>query len=100
MTDARPTWPEAVPARLRDRVALTLAGEAGCAPEDLVRAATSLTAPLLREPGGRRDAALDLLAADALVTHAMLRLADNPEGFDHSCGDVMATLSSLVTARD
>lgn len=96
MTDARPAWPESVPVHLRDRVATALAGQGRPAPVDLVQAAVTLTTPLLGPEGGRRGAALDLLAADALVTQALLLLADNPGDFDPRCGDVMATLSSMV----
>ncbi|MBL8961664.1 MAG: hypothetical protein JNJ98_17525 [Gemmatimonadetes bacterium] len=99
MTDARPAWPDTVPVRLRERVATALAGPGPHAPADLVQAAVSVTTPLLGTQDGGRGAALDLLAADALVTHALLRLAENPEDFDACCGDVMATLSSLVPPR-
>ena len=99
MTDARPAWPATVPVRLRERVTTSLAGPGSQVPADLVQAAVTLTTPLLGTDGGGRGAALDLLAADALVTHALLHLAENPEDFDARCGDVMATLSSMVPPR-
>jgi hypothetical protein len=99
MTDARPVWPESVPLHLRERVASVLGGAQRREPADLVQSAVTLTLPLLGPDGGGRGAALDLLAADALVTHALLQLADNPEDFDARCGDVMATLSSMVPPR-
>jgi hypothetical protein len=85
MTD-RVAWLEAraaaAPAALRHRVLqhLTAAPPTGDLAGDLAAAARTALDLTLRE-GGTRDAALDLLAADALVTLALLAGAErDPAG--------------------
>jgi predicted nucleic acid-binding protein len=95
--DARPSWPESVPARLRERVESVLEEvEHPLAPKALVEAAVALTRGLLQDGGCGRASAIDLLAADAMVTHALERLAENPSDFDAACQEAMATLSAIV----
>lgn len=91
-------FPDGVPERLRVR-ALELvesAGHAGAADaEALVAVAVDATRRLLAEAGTDRAAALDLLAVDALVTHAMELMAENPEEFEARCRDALRALASI-----
>lgn len=83
MTPAR-RWlrthvPDAPPELLRAMIA-ALPTEDGPVPDALAQGALSLYSRVLESSGGRTDA-LPLLAADALLTHAVEAQADaDPEG--------------------
>lgn len=93
-------WSDQVPARLRERVGQALAGAAANTPAAVIARAVALTRPILQDAAGGRGTALDLLAADAMVTHALHQLADNPEGFEEGCAVAMTVLSSMVPIGD
>lgn len=93
-------WSDQVPARLRARVGEALAGAVSPTPEEVIERAVALTRPILQDAAGGRGTALDLLAADAMVTHALHQLADNPERFEDGCAVAMTALSSMVPTGD
>ena len=93
------SWPPPVPARLRDRVGTLLAHDAVPTPAALMAAALVAARPLVQDAAAGREVALDLLAADALVTHALERMADNPGQFVVGCERAISDLSHLAGAR-
>lgn len=94
-----PAWEGAVPSRLRGRIGELVAGAGASGPAGWVAVAVATAGRLVQDESAGRPAALDLLAADALVTHAMERMADNPDDLDAACLAAMADLSSIVPAR-
>lgn len=95
-----PDWTTAVPARLRDRVAAIMAPYEGSGTAVLLQAAVDVSRDLVQHEEVGRDGALNLLAADALVTHAMECLAEHPDRLDAACRDAMSALSSIVPTGD
>jgi hypothetical protein len=99
-----PTPPEAPPA-LAGRVEAALqawAGERGeptaeRTTEAYLGAAERLLRRLLREEGNSRLTAVDLLAADALVTLAFELAGDEPDRVDERAHRAMAQLAALAT---
>lgn len=71
--------PEPLAARLCELLAADASRDAGELPDRAVAAAERAVALLLREGGTTREGALDLLAADALVTSAFEAAAAEPE---------------------
>lgn len=87
----------APPAALARRVATILADTpaSGGLAEQLIVAAEHTLRGLLRANATERDAALDLLAADALVTYAFELAADEPASLDPLATEAMHRLSSI-----
>jgi hypothetical protein len=74
-----PAPPPALAARLRELLGPdALAADTREAPALLLRAGESVLERLLREAATTRESALDLLAADALVTYAFEAAGDEP----------------------
>ena len=98
--DARRPVP---PPDLRGRIDSALAGsldvgeEHAC--EACLRAGERVVESLLRENATSRDTALDLLAADALVTYAFEAASDRPAELASLAESAMARIASLG-ARD
>ncbi|HEX5435524.1 MAG TPA: hypothetical protein VFW98_00070 [Gemmatimonadaceae bacterium] len=92
----RTRTPPAPPA-LQARVvtALGASGQSGAddAPERFLGAAETLVEELLRDPGGGRAHALDLLAVDALVTYAFEAAAEQPETLARRAVEAMVRLA-------
>ena len=99
-----PAAPDA-PSALRARVAAGLerhgrGGDASGASDASARAAACLTAgeallgDVLQQPERSRGAALDLLAADALVTYAFELLAAEPERLEAVAGAAMRRIAA------
>ena len=75
-----PVPPPALAARLRELLgARALESEVRQAPELLLDAGEAVLARLLREAATTRESALDLLAADALVTYAFEAAGEEPD---------------------
>jgi hypothetical protein len=92
--------PEQPPARLRARLD-EVTGTHGpeVAPADaLARAGHDLLAAQLAAGATARDAALDLLTADALVTYAFEAAADDPATLEARAAATMRALAALVPA--
>jgi hypothetical protein len=101
--DAPPDFPAEAPDRLRARVAaLMRAGgeESDGTPEAFLRVAERAIHGVLDAAPGDREAALDVLAADALVTRAIELLAGNAEHFEARCERIMQQLASIAPHRD
>ena len=93
-----PAAPEALVARVEEALRTRGAGAAGveAAPERLLDAALSLLQPLLARESAGRESALDLLAADALVTYAFEAASIEPEQLDARTRDAMLRLTRLA----
>lgn len=89
-------WPPGVPARLRERAEELVATVDDTSPAMLLRAAVAATRALVQDDATARTSALDLLAADALVTDAIAGWTDNADTFEENCRLAMTTISSIV----
>ena len=91
--------PPAPPA-LRDRVRSLLAADesapASQIPDRCLAAAEGLLVTLVDTAGTTRDAALDLLAADALVTYAFEAASDEPDGLEERARRAMHRIAAMV----
>jgi hypothetical protein len=65
----------------------------------LLDAGQALLATILGSGSTQREAALDLLTADALVTYAFEAAADDPATIDMRAADAMRAIASVVDAR-
>ena len=91
--------PTALAARLRELLGRrALDADAREAPERLLDAGESVLARLLREAATTRESALDLLAADALVTYAFEAAADEPETLPARVSRAMASIARVPAA--
>lgn len=91
------------PAALRARLDATLDADgtdrnARVAPA-LLAAGESLLTAILRSGSTQRDAALDLLTADALVTYAFEAAADDPSTIDERAAEAMRAIAAVVDDR-
>lgn len=97
--DARRPAP---PARLRARIDAALgdalSNDASGAAEACLRAGERLAHELLRENATSRDSALDLLAADALVTYAFEAASERPEELAKRSRAAMTRIAALADA--
>ena len=95
--DARRPEP---PARLRTRIDAALGdalnGDAGDPATACLRAGEQLARTLLRENATSRDSALDLLAADALVTYAFEAASERPPELAARARAAMTRIASLA----
>lgn len=94
---------EQPPAALRERLDAILrsdaAGSSAPVSDALLHAGQSLLGTILRSDCTHRDAALDLLTADALVTYAFEAAADDPASLDAHAVAAMRAISALVDVR-
>jgi hypothetical protein len=84
-----PSAPEA----LRDLL-LELAGNAQCEPRNLPSELVGIAARIFSQLGDSRESAIDLLAADALITYAMEAAAD--VGVENAAELAMQTIGRVV----
>ena len=89
-------WPNDVPARLRQRAEELVATVGSTEPDRCIAAAVGVTRGLLRDHAVGRAAALDLLAADALVTHAIAGWSADAEDFEARCLGAMHRIAAIV----
>lgn len=75
------------------------AGATGDVSTDLLHAGQALLTTILGAGSTQRDAALDLLAADALVTYAFEAAAADPARLDERAAAAMRAMSAMVDAR-
>lgn len=94
---------EQPPAALRARLdgILNVGGGDRHAPvaDALLGAGESLLSTILGSGSTQRDAALDLLTADALVTYAFEAAADDPATLDARAAAAMRAISAVVDAH-
>ena len=67
-------------------------------PDALIRTAEHLLESLLRHNASRRERALDLLAADALVTYAFEAAAEDASTLERLTSEAMRRLSAVAAA--
>ena len=89
------------PAALSQRLLLALGGaserDAAETPEVCLAAAEAILHTLLTEEFQTRERALDLLAADALVTYAFEAASDDPEVMEQRAARAMGRIAALGT---
>jgi hypothetical protein len=90
-----PPAPEALARLLEARLGSRPAGDAPAVAAACVDSAAALLTELLSSGCTTREAALDLLAADALATYAFEAAGDAPERLDALAADAMARLSAI-----
>jgi len=92
----------APPPALFERVERALAADGETSsvvtPEGCISAATTILAPLLARENAGRECALDLLAADALVTYAFEVASEEPETLDQRASAAMRAIASLAAS--
>lgn len=91
--------PAALRARLDGILNTETAGIDQSVSPALLQAGQSLLSTILVSGSTQRDAALDLLTADALVTYAFEAAADEPAALDARAADAMRAIAALVDAR-
>lgn len=91
-----PPAPAPLLARLEAALGPALDDDASSAPARLLDAAVELLRPLVARDDAGRDCALDLLAADALVTYAFEAASDDVDSLDGLTHDAMRRLASLA----
>ena len=95
----RPVPPPALRARIDLALGDSLAVDEREACEACLRAGERVIETLLRENATSRDSAIDLLAADALVTYAFEAAADRPAELGSLATDAMARIAALGAAH-
>lgn len=87
--------PPALERHVREALGAALQGDVARAPDACVTAASAVVTDLLDAGRTGRDAALPLLAADALVTYAFEAAADDIDHLADHARDAMATLGAM-----
>ena len=99
LAQRQPAPPAALRGRLEAVLGETLNDSADEAADVCLRAAERLVAALLRGDCGARESALDLLAADALVTYAFEAAAETPDTLATTASAAMERIASLDAAQ-
>jgi len=92
----RPVPPPALRERIRLALAESLDGDERHAFDACLSAGERVVASLLRENATSRDTAIDLLAADALVTYAFEAASDQPAELSSRASEAMKRIASLA----
>jgi hypothetical protein len=99
----RPAPPAGLRARIDTALGADLQANAPDIAETCLMAAERLVRALLDDDATTRDSALDLLAADALVTYAFEAASDRPQELPARAADAMRRIAGLgrrpVSAR-
>lgn len=90
-----PRAPAALAARVRGALGTRLAEDAAATQRVCEAAAEELVAGLLARGETGRDSALDLLAADALVTYAFEHAAESAADLDVEAGAAMERMAAI-----
>jgi hypothetical protein len=94
---------EQPPRALRERVDIILTDSPAPVGQEvsteLFTAGRQLLASLLSSGSTQRDAALDLLTADALVTYAFESASDDPASLDLRAAEAMRAIAGVVQRR-
>jgi hypothetical protein len=91
----RPIPPAALRARIDAALGSDLQMDSGAAAEILLAAGERLVRSLLVEEATSRESAIDLLAADALVTYAFEAASERPTDLSRRAATAMARIASL-----
>jgi hypothetical protein len=94
----RPIPPEALRARIDAALGADLQAETDDAAETLLTAGERLVRSLLVENATTRESAIDLLAADALVTYAFEAASEQPGDLSRRAAAAMARIAALGDA--
>jgi hypothetical protein len=92
----RPAPPAALVERVRSALDESLTEDAANAPEACLRASERLVRTLLQTDSTTRHSALDLLAADALVTYAFEAASEHPDRLVALASDAMMRMATLA----
>jgi uncharacterized membrane protein len=92
----RPAPPVRLRARIDAALGRALEGDASSAAAACLSAGEQITRALLRENATSRESALDLLAADALVTYAFEAASERPGELAVQCRAAMARIAALA----
>ena len=95
----RPVPPPALRERIDAALGETLQSDVSDALESCLSAGERLVESLLRNNATTRESALDLLAADALVTYAFEAGSDRPRELASRARDAMTCIASLGAVR-
>jgi hypothetical protein len=95
-----PVPPPALRARIDAALGRDLDAESADPSETLLAAGERLVRHLLAEDATSRDSALDLLAADALVTYAFEAATERPADLARRAAAAMARIAALVGPSD
>jgi len=93
-----PTPPEELTARIRDALGAALSLPAREASAACLDAMARIVEELLEAPEAGRDRALDLLAADALITYAFEAASDSPLSLSERAAAAMSRIAALGDA--
>ena len=96
LTSRTPPPPPALAERLASLLRSDDPVSAAEIPDRCLEAAERLLVDLMESAGASRDAALDLLTADALVTYAFEAASDEPDGLDARARQAMRRIARLV----
>ena len=96
----RPVPPPALRARIDDALGDSLQSDANDALESCLSAGERLVESLLRANATTRESALDLLAADALVTYAFEAGSERPRELAARARDAMARIAAIGDERE
>jgi hypothetical protein len=99
LAQRQPAPPAALLAHVEAVLGDAVGESAGTAADVCLRAAERLVTELLRGDCGARESALDLLAADALVTYAFEAAAQTPETLARTATAAMERIASLDAAH-
>ena len=92
----RPAPPVRLRARIDAALGSALQGDANDVAAACLRAGEELTRELLQENATSRESALDLLAADALVTYAFEAASERPGELAAQCRAAMVRIATLA----
>jgi hypothetical protein len=98
LSEREPVPPPALVRRLRDSLGPDLDRDARDAVDACLDAGQRLVASVLSDEGASRDSALDLLAADALVTYAFEAASDRPNELSERAARAMSDIAALGMA--
>ena len=93
-----PQPPAALLARLEALLSDVLDQDASAAPAQFLAAGERLARDLVADASSTRETALELLAADALVTYAFEAGSVDPRGIERDAKEAMVRIASLVHA--
>ena len=96
----RPAPPARLRARINAALGPALESDARDAAAACLRAGEQLARELLQENATSRESALDLLAADALVTYAFEAASERPSELAAQCRAAMERIAALASAAD
>lgn len=92
-----PEAPDALAARIRAILGDRLFADASTAREACMAAAEEQLARILAGQNTGRASAVDLLAADALITYALEHAAESAESVEAWAGDAMTRIAGIGT---